>query len=163
MSSQAKLLCVKTIFHLCLLYPYLVQIMDEFVFERFRVSVEEIESFANQLYEQEIRVKNFDAICFSLFFAIKYGFSIKTLKAQDAIESGACVFKLLAFEHFKRDKNVSERTLLRSHAIELRRNNEDFDRNWLFVFETLPQSELYGDWKDLKQHNISFIKREFSF
>ena len=36
MSKNAKDYCVKTIFHLCLLYPYLLQIIDEYVFERFK-------------------------------------------------------------------------------------------------------------------------------
>lgn len=161
MSKQAKNLCVKTIFHLCLLYPYLVHVMDEFVFRAFEVEKTKVEVFANLLFEQQLKLKNYDAVCYSLYFSLKYNFSIWNLSSQDAIDSNSCIFKLLSFLYFKRDNIVNERALLRNHAIELKKNDEDFDRNWLFVYEVLPQSELTGDWKALKKSEISFVSRGF--
>jgi hypothetical protein len=161
MSAQAKILCVKTIFHLCLLYPYLVHIMDEFVFERFEVGQDEIAAFSNQLFEQELKVKNYDAVCYALFFSMKYGFMIDSLSAQDAVESESCIYKLFTFLLFKKYNNAAERAILRAHAFELKKNEEDFDRNWLFVYETLPQSDLPGNWKTLKQNGISFMQKEY--
>lgn len=157
MTNQAKISCVKTIFHLCLLYPYLVQIIDEFVFQKFNVDKNEIECFSNKLFDQELKAKNFDAICYALFFARKYDFQINNLKAQDAIENESCIFKLLSFLYFKKNNNTAERACLRNHASELKKDTEEFDRNWLFVYETLPASDLSGDWKSLKTANISFI------
>lgn len=157
MTNQAKKICIKTIFHLCLLYPYLVQIIDEFVFQKFNVDHREIEKFSNILFDQEIKAKNFDAVCYALFFASKYDFLINNLKAQDAIDSESCIFKLLSFLYFKKNNNTSERAVLRNHATEVKKNKEDFDRNWLFVYEVLPQSDLIGDWKNLKEAHISFI------
>ena len=161
MSRQAKLLCIKTIFHLCLLYPYLVQIVDEFVFSRFEIDVSEIAKFSNMLFKQEMKIKNYDAVCFSLFFAIKYGFEIESLSAQSAIDSDSCVYKLLAFVYFKKYGCESEVLLLVSHANDLKNIDEDFERNWLFVFEVLSQSELPRDWKQLKKQNISFLREEY--
>lgn len=157
MTNQAKISCVKTIFHLCLLYPYLVQIIDEFVFQKFNVDKSEIEFFSNKLFDQELKAKNFDAVCYALFFAQKYDFQINNLKTQDAIENESCIFKLLSFLYFKKNNNATERACLRNHAIELKKDTEEFDRNWLFVYETLPASDLSGDWKSLKTANISFI------
>ena len=161
MTEQAKKLCVKTFFHLCLLYPYLVHIMDEFVFERLAVSQDDIEAFTNQLYTQELAVKNYDAVCYALFFARKYGFCISSLSSRDAIESNSCIFKLLAFLVFKAQKNDRERKALRDHALQLKTIAEDLERNWLFVYEVLPQSELPGDWKTMKNDKISFIKEAY--
>lgn len=161
MSEQAKVLCVKTVFHLSLLYPYLVHIIDEFVFERFYVNKEDIEVFSNLLFKQELAVKNYDAVCYALYFSMKYGFEIESLSAKDAIESNSCIYKLFAFLQFKKYNNVTERAALRNHALDLKKNDEDFDRNWLFVYEVLPQSELPGDWKELKQNKISFIQKQY--
>ena len=163
MTKQAKILCVKTALHLCLLYPYLVHIIDEHVFQRFNVEYSEIEAFANKLFQQESRMKNYDAVCYSLYLSLKYNFPIEHLVAQDAIDSNSCIYKLLSFLYFKRQKNTTERALLRDHAMKLKKNNEDFDRNWLFVYEVLPLKELPGDWKTIKLSVISFVNRELHF
>jgi hypothetical protein len=92
---------------------------------------------------------------------MKYGFMIDSLSAQDAVESESCIYKLFAFMYFKKYNNKAERAILRAHAMELKKNEEDLDQNWLFVYETLPQSELPGDWKTLKQNGISFIQKEY--
>lgn len=161
MTAQAKLLAVKTIFHLCLLYPYLVHIMDEFVFERFCVTHKDIDDFSNRLFEQELAVKNYDAVCYALFFSMKYDFEITKLSAKDAVGSDSCIYKLFAFLQFKKGKNTAEKAILRSHAVTLKRNEEDFDRNWLFIYEVLPQSDLPANWKTMKQNKISFLKTEY--
>ena len=161
MTVQAKLLAVKTIFHLCLLYPYLVHIMDEFVFKRFDVTQKDIEDFSNRLFEQELTVKNYDAVCYALFFSMKYDFIINKLSAQNAIDSDSCIYKLFSFLQFKKIKRTAEKAALRAHAVALKKNEEDFDRNWLFIYEVLPQSDLPGNWKAIKQNGISFLKKEF--
>ncbi len=161
MSQQAKLLCIKTIFHLCLLYPYLVQIVDKFVFARFKIDVSEIAKFSNTLFEQEMKVKNYDAVCFSLLFAIKYRFEIKSLSAQSAIDSDSCVYKLLAFVYFKKYGCESEVLLLVSHANDLKNIDEDFERNWLFVYEILEGKDLTGEWAKLKKQKISFLRTKY--
>ena len=160
MSKQAKTLCVKTIFHLCLLYPYLVHIMDEHVFRRFEVEKSDVEAFTNLLFKQEHRLKNYDAVCYSIYFSLKFGFPIEQICAQDAINSDSTIYKLLSFLYFKRENNTAERAALRAHAVELKKNDEDFDRNWLFVYEVLPQSDLPGDWKKIKQSGVSFVDKK---
>ncbi len=161
LSRNAIEYCVKTVFHLCLLYPYLLQIVDQFIFERFHVSADEIKSFSILVYEQELKNKNYDAVCYALFFALKYGFLIDSLKAQDAIGSDSCFFRLLAFLYFKKHRIITERALLRDLALTLKSNDYDFGQNWLFVYEVLPQSELPNEWKAMKTSGISFIQKPF--
>lgn len=162
MSEQAQTMCVKMAFHLCLLYPYLVQVFDEFVFEKYHVGKNEMARFSNLLFEQELKVKNYDAVCYALFFAIKYDFGIQNLSAQDAVDSDSCIYKLLAYWHFAKNKKTSEKKVLREHACALKKNDADLESNWLFVYETLPQSELPNDWKNLKKAGISFLKPDYS-
>lgn len=161
LSPNAKEYCVKTILHLCLLYPYLLQILDEWVFLRFNVPEETIKEYSERIYEQEIRNKNYDGVCYALFYALKYGFIMKSdlVKAQDAIDSDSCIFRLLAFLYFKKHMIVEERKKLRDYADKLK--NDDFDQNWLFAYEVLPHSNLAGEWKKLKASGVSFLKKEY--
>lgn len=83
------------------------------------------------------------------------------MSAQSAIDSDSCVYKVLAFVYFKKKGRTSEIRLFNLHAKELKKIDEDFERNWLFVFEVLSQSELPRDWKQLKKQNISFLREEY--
>ena len=39
---------------------------------------------------------------------------------------------------------------------------DDFHKNWVFVYELLSIGDLnYSYWKGLKKNNISFLKKEF--
>ena len=161
LSKNAVAYCVKTILHLSLLYPYLIQILDKCVFERFHVDQDQIRDFSKLSYAQGLDNKNYDAVCYAIVFALKYGFLIDMAKAQDVVDSDSCLYKLLAFLYFKKNGMKSEAALLRNHARMLRQNDEDFGRNWLFVYEVLSQSDLLGEWKTLKANGVSFLKQEF--
>ena len=163
MSDNAKEYSVKTVFHLCLLYPYLLKIMDEYIFERFKVSVEKIKDFTTSVYEQELSNKNYDGVCFALFFALKYGFTINSnyIKASEAENSHSCIFRLLALLYFTKNSIKSERKALINLASELIINNDDLENNWLFVYEALSQNELSDEWKALKKDKVSFLKEEY--
>ena len=125
------------------------------------VPIYQIESFTQEVYEQELKSKNYDGVCYSLFFALKYGFLINSVKAVDAVNSDSCIFRLFAFLYFKKHSIIEDRALLRDLAMKLKTNKEDFGRNWLFVYEALPKSELPIEWKQLKENGISFIKKEY--
>ena len=161
MTKNAVEYCVKTIMHLCMIYPYLLQIIDKHVFIRYKVSADIIKTFAQSVYDQELKSHNYDGVCFALLFSIKYGFQLDTIKAQDAIDSDSCLFRLLSFLYFKKNAIAKERAQLRQLALNLKSNEEDFGRNWLFVYEVLPQSDLPEDWKTLKSNGISFIRKEY--
>ena len=161
LSRNAASYTIKTVLHLCLLYPYLLQIVDEYIFERFHVPVDEIKCFSELVYDQELKSKNYDGVCHALYFALKYNFLIEATKAQDAEKSDSCMFRLMAFLYFKKNGIKAERAQLRQLALTLKKNDYDFGKNWLFVYEVLPQSDLPGDWKALKTNGISFLKKEY--
>ena len=51
---------------------------------------------------------------------------------------------------------------LKDHARLLASNEDDFNRNWLFVYEVLSQSDLKGEWKPMKKAGVSFVKMPVS-
>lgn len=161
MSKNAKDYCIKTILHLSLLYPYLIQIVDKYVFERFHVDLDQVRNFSKLSYEQGLVNKNYDAVCHAIVFALKYGFLIDMANVQDVVASDSCLYKLMAFLYFKKNGMMTDAASLQNHAKMLMQNDEDFGRNWLFVYEVLPQNDLSGEWKALKAKSVSFLKQEF--
>lgn len=165
MTPNAKSYSVKTIFHLSIIYPYLVSILDEYVFSPFAVEVQEIALFSNSLYKESLVCQNYEATSFSVFFSIKYGFQLKGFTVQDAIDSGDCVFSLLAFIYFFRNNETGSIRMLKKYAREIMqdygKSDADFNRYWLFIYEVLPISDQKGDWKAMKKEGISFIRSEY--
>ena len=47
---------------------------------------------------------------------------------------------------------------MKAHAHKLALNEDDFNRNWLFVYESLPKSKLKDEWKPMKAAGVSFVK-----
>lgn len=160
MSDNARQYCVKTMCYLAIIYPYLVTIIDKYVFEKFLVEISTIEGFSNTLYEDSIQNFNSEALNYSIFFAIKYKFKLN-INVDEIIKSYGCISKLLALEYFKNNNDVDAVNKLLDEAKKLKEN--DFDENWLFIYEALKSSELEGDWKKMKNEHVSFLRQEYCF
>ena len=147
--------------HLLLLYPYLVHWYDKYIFAVFNVNVDKIKEIAINLYELNIKKRNYEACSFALSWAIKYNFNLDGINILDyAIHSEDCILLLLTFLKLNhmRDK-VAQKTL--KDIAEKYLKNGDMDRYWLFIYEVLPQSSLQGEYKGLKKQNITFLKAEY--
>ncbi len=160
LSQNAKEYCVKVMCHLAIIFPYLIPIMDEYVFEKFNASVFDIEKFSKSLYKEFLSKENFEALSYAIFYAVKYNFIIN-IDVCKIISSSSCISKLLAFVYFKKnndDKSVEE---LVKEAVRLAEN--DFDENWLFTYEVLKPSKLHDNWKPLKEAGVSFLLPEYRY
>ena len=157
LTSNAKEYCLKTIFHWTLIYPYLVPILDENVFMVFSADTYQIAKISQEIFKLGLENRNYEAVSYAIYFAIKYKFDLNDIDANNAIESNHCIYKLLTYIYFTKKYDKGAISLLKKHARELNSNDDDFNRNWLFVYEVLPFSILKGDWKPMKKKNISFI------
>lgn len=158
LTPNAKEYCIKTIFHFCLIYPYLVPLLEKNVFDKFTVSREQIKNLSQKIFKNGLDQKNYELICYALYFAVKYEFEIIEVDPDGAISSNSCLFKLFAYLYFKKHSNGIAERKMKMHACSLASNEDDFNRNWLFVYESLPQSDLKGEWKPLKKAGVSFVK-----
>lgn len=151
---------IKTIFHWALIYPYLIPLLGTIVFEKFNVTKNQICEISQKIYKFGLDHNNYEAVYYSIYYAIKFNFEIHSINVQDIIETNSCISKLLAALYFKKFKNDSSFKELKKDAVVLSENDTTFCNNWLFVYEIL-NGQLTGEWKDLKKHKISFLKDEF--
>ena len=155
LSINAKEYCVKTILHLTLIYPYLVTLLDKYVFEAFSVNADIINSFSQMMLVAGVKSQNFEEMCFSVYFAIKYDFTLNGVAFNDIKDSNHCLLLLLGFLYHKKRNNKSEFQLFKDFAETLMQT--DTDAYWLFIYETLPQSKLKDYWVNMKKNKVSFI------
>lgn len=161
LTVNAQKYCMKTVQNLSMIYPYLVSILDEYVFKKYCSSCQDhhcIEQYANIIYCKGLETNNFEQIAYALFFAIKYRVGIESFKASDAIGSRDCIFLLFAFIYASQKKLKDDIKALKSFAELLATDDEAFEQNWLFVYEVLPNTKLKGEWKGMKRKRVSFLK-----
>jgi len=151
---------LKRIHHLLLLYPYLITLIDEFVFAKFDIELDEKKQIADNLFKLGSDRRLYEASSYALFFAIKYNFELEVDGglADKAIASDDCIFMMLAYLYNKKNnKEIDKYSVLAKE-----KNENEFDRYWLFVYEVLGDGDLKEPYKSMKQEHISFVKVGFN-
>ena len=161
-SNNAKQYCWKISMHLCLLYPYLISLMEEKIFLPFNVPIDAIDDFVNKAYKFGLANRNYEEYAYAIYFAIKYDIHIQDIDITYICSLDDCVLKILSYIYCQKNDDTDGKKKLQKNASDLYLNN-NMDRNWLFVYEALKANDLKDDWKCFKKAKISFIKKEFRF
>lgn len=159
LGKMAKEYYIDLIHQLLCLYPYLVHWMEDYVFDAFGIAREKIKLIAEDLYKIGIKRHMYEACTFSLYWSMKYDFSLEMNYVEESIDSTDCCFMLIAYLKVKRNRNKEAKKKLKSKAKSL---VGEIDKYWIFVYEILSKEELpIGEYRTLKKRGISFIKTEF--
>lgn len=161
LTDNATKYTIKTIFHLAILYPYLIPILEDYVFIPYSILNDEVVKFSQKIYEDGLKKRNFEETSYALYYAIKYDFTLNNIKEEDAINSSDCIFLLLMYLYCNKHGDTPKVKELKNHARMLNRDESDMNKFWLFVYEVLPKSDLKDVWKALKNDRVSFIKTGF--
>lgn len=168
LSNNGKKLAAKRLMHMAAMYPYLLHLMEEYVFTPYGVDTNDIKVLANTIYREAVNQNDYESLCYSIYFAIRFGFELYEFKnnyinAQKyVIDSRDCLLLIMTWlyymkrNHWKRD--ATQVKPLNKMALELK--NTDMDRYWLFCYEALTWGSLHGQWRSMKQAGISFIRKE---
>lgn len=111
----------------------------------FLLNLSKLHLFSQKVFRLGNDSHNYEAICFSIYFSLKYDFEIGGISADAAILSDSCLLKLFTFLYYTIYKSKDAEKKLKDHARLLASNEDDFNRNWLFVYEVLSQSDLKGE------------------
>lgn len=163
LTDNAKEYVARTVLSYALIYPYLVTILDDYVFSVCCKNCDSyscIKQFSSQLFKEGIVKHNYEQSAYALFFAIKYNFELLPIDASVIIKTEDCILLLLTYLYAKKYSITVVLDSLNQYALSIKDNVETFDEYWLFLYEILDVEELDKDWKRLKKAGISFIKKE---
>ena len=157
-SDNGKVAAGKRVMHLAILYPYLLPLLEEYVFMPLEVAIEDIRLFTKALYKDSFRINNYEGIMYALYFSVRYGFEIDNINCDDLIRTDDCLCLFFAWLYYRK-KGGAELAALEQEA--KKRTVTALERNWIFCYEALCASDLpEGDWQNIKNAGVSFIKSE---
>lgn len=159
LTNNAAKYCLYTLQHFAVIYPYLIPLLDKYVFEPFGAKSEDIERFSNIIFNEAFKSNNYEALIYTIYFSLKYNFDLQEISVNQAIDNESCLFKLFVWCYYNKRKNETAIKALQDHAKQLMKNT--MDEYWLFIYEALPKSDLNGDWKPMKDAGVSFIREKF--
>lgn len=162
-SDNAKKLASKRFIHMAALYPYLLHLMEDFVFKPYGVETSEIKTLSDTIYKDAKIVNDYESICYSIYFALRYDFLLDELDTAYVIQQKDCIALVMTWLYYMKangwNRNATEVKPLNRLAMELK--TTEMGRYWLFCYETLKAGSLPGEWRAMKQDEVSFIKPEF--
>lgn len=101
-TENGKKLFNDMVMHYAIIYPYLVGILETYLFDKTNTDVIHIKKFSDLLFSDGIKTRNYEQSCYAIYFALKYDFELNDLDAKIIIESDSCILKLLGFLYFKK-------------------------------------------------------------
>ena len=158
-SKRAKRLYIKKIAQLALNHPYILPLLENYVFVFINENYSFLDNFLLHLMDRSLQNGATDALAFTFYYAIKYKKNLEIDKktANNIVELNDCISMLLAFKYAELDKEV--RKVFITKADEIKKLSErEQDKFWLFLYETLSVEKLPTSLKDLKNDNIHFLE-----
>ncbi len=173
-TRQGEKLAITRILHLAYIYPYLIPLVDQCVFKRYKVDKNLIEDFSQKIFNNAKCINNYEAMWYAVLYAIKYKFKLNNLDVDDVINSDDCILLVMTWLYYSKNEKqyTSECDKLKEYAKNLAKNKDDMDTHWVFCYEVLKKRDLkelskqgkYNHlkyWISLKKKQISFIKKEY--
>lgn len=157
LTNNAKEYVLKTMTSLALIFPYIVPLLDKYVYTHFSVNKSILEEYINLIYKKYIEKNHFEAVSYSFYIAAKNNVKINTFDVDKIIEKHDCILSLCCLIYCRHHNLKQPLKKLKVYARDLKNNNE-FEEQWPFAYECLTVGLLSGDWKILKKDNISFLK-----
>lgn len=168
LSTNGKKLAAKRFMHMAVLNPYLLRLMEEYVFTPYKVPTLDIKKLSDSIYRDASEVNDYESLCFATYFAIRYGFVLNQFETNHngvieyVVKSGDCLLLIMTWIYLMKrnnwERDSEEVKPLNQVAMTLKSN--DMDRYWLFCYEALKQGTLRDPWRSMKGAGVSFIKKE---
>ena len=165
LSNRAKKLYIKKVLSLALLYPYILPLLEKYVFFFLLDIRDYILPFLRPLFDRSVERGSTDALAFCFYYATKYQLKINLDNewSETVISLHDCISILLAWRYAKQ---IQDTIALGNFEEEFERikkaASREQDKFWLFLYEhakdesNIPKEQKF--LKKLKKKNISFLK-----
>ncbi len=161
LTDNAKKYCINESMHLAIIYPYLLPLLDFYIFIPYGVKEKQLECFVNLVYDESVKSCNYEGIWYAIYFSLKYNLSLNKISSDEIIAMDSCLARLFGMLYYKKAKDRSKWKQFRDDAKRLQ--TEDMDQYWIYIYETLTHGNLTGEWRKMKKANVSFLKRGFQY
>ena len=159
LSKNAQQYLIKTIVSLSLIFPYIVPLLNKYVFSVYDCSKAQIQSYANIIFDTYLKKENFEACAFALHLMIDYSLVAINFNIDDIIKSDDCILLVTALVYCRKINDNESLKKLKDYARSIVLTN--FDKNWLFLYECLSVGYFKEEWRDMKSNNISFLHSKY--
>lgn len=137
LTTRACKLYLSKIFNITLSYPYLLSLLEKyvFIFSEQISSDPNIEKFVNLLFKKGLFRGVMDAVSFAFYFAIKFDIQLKISKddIKKLIKFNDCISTFLAYK-YTTINNINYNDIFINRAKEIF-DTDDIDRHWIFMYE----------------------------
>ncbi len=156
LSDRAKRVYIKKILQIALDHPYIIPLLEEFVFTFAGGNYDFMDSFLTHLLDRSLVNGYADSLSFLFYFAIRFKITLGSFDFNKVISLNDCISSLLAYKYSEINSlpvnlfhEVAETILFYSER--------DQDKFWLFLYEVLPLDKLPDDFlKKLKTAGVNF-------
>ncbi len=150
LNRRAKRLYVQEAMNLALAYPYLVPLLNEFVFDKYWHDglQERIAEFSTSLVRLGIRKLYPDTIAHALYYALKYDieFLLDDKVLIDVVALDDCVTNVLLFEYATQRNRNNIIKAIKKRAFEIKsEDSREKDKNWLLIYQLWSTEDLRGN------------------
>lgn len=103
MSGSTGEFLYKFIFHWVIIFPYLIPILDEYIFQKFNISEEVIAKLSQKIFDENIKAENYEGASYAIYSALKYKFKLDGIKFTKAKSSKDCIFMVFLYDKYHKN------------------------------------------------------------
>lgn len=167
LNDRAKRLYALEAMNLALAYPYLVPVLDKFVFDRYPHSAlkDNLKSFLENLLITAVDKHNADSFSYAIYYALKHQIHLDVDEGQlrGAVELDDCIANVLLLEYTSTHRLKTVYSAIKQKTDALKSSDKrKKDKNWLLIYQLWSADELNGNAQcflgKLKSNNFKFLK-----
>jgi Reverse transcriptase (RNA-dependent DNA polymerase) len=166
LNDRAKRMYTQEILNLAIAYPYLIPLVDEYIFKKIIIEKQSIlvTRFCTKAVQIGINKNYPDAISHALYYALKYSVIIE-LEEKDLLEIiclDDCLTNVLLLEYANTNNLVIIKKEIVKKGNEIKKSEpRDISKNWLLIYQLWSESELKGKGQnflaELKKIKMNFL------
>lgn len=168
LTNNAKRLAAKRFIHLVSVYPYLLHLAEEYIFQPFEVDIQSIKALSETIFTEGRAQNNYESMSYAIYFAIRYNFTLFPFdtnyeeETDFIVNSKDCLLLIVTWIYFAKQNHWKQRATELKKFNKLAKNLKkmDMNRHWLFCYEVLSKGNLDGEWSQMKNANVSFIRED---